>query len=52
MSNPLSAIMEAPGSNKSGSPLLLVNCLSEIEPGYNLDTNVTAPLGDIPINRI
>ena len=52
MSNPLSAITESPASNKSNNPDCHVNSLSDIEPENSLETNVMAPLGDIPIRAL
>ena len=52
MSNPLSAITESPASNKSKIPDCRVNSLSDIEPENSLETNVMAPLGDIPIRAL
>ena len=41
LSTPLSTITESPGSNRSKIPDFLVSSLSDIQPGYNEDTNVT-----------
>ena len=52
ISNPLSAITESPGSNTSRIPDLQVSSLSDMEPENNLETNVIAPLGEIPIRAL
>ena len=49
ISNPLS---ESPGSSRSSIPLLFVNSLSDMQPGYSEETNVTAPSGEIPTKGI
>ena len=52
MSNPLSAMTESPLSSKLSSPLWRVSSLSEMLPGYNFDTKVTAPDGDMPMSPL
>lgn len=55
ISDPLSAIMESPASNKYKIPDCHVNSLSDTyctEPENSLEMNVMAPLGDIPIRAL
>ena len=43
---------ESPSSSKSSIPERLVSSLSEIEPGYKSEMNVTAPDGEIRISPL
>ena len=43
---------ESPCSNKSSRALCRVSSLSEIDPEYKSETNVTAPDGDMPIRPL
>ena len=52
ISNPLSAIEESPFSSNASIPLCLVSSLSEMEPDNRLETNVMAPVGEIPIRPL
>ena len=52
MSNPLSAITESPGSTKFNIPHKLVSSLSDTDPVYKSDINITAPVGLIQTNPL
>lgn len=50
--NPFSANIRSPDSNKLKIPQCPSIFLSEVDPGYNLLTNVTTPLGATPISPL
>ncbi len=50
--NPLSAIIESPGSSLSRIPDCTVSCRSETKPLYKFDIKLIAPEGVIPIKAL
>ena len=49
---PLSAMQSSLGSNLSIKPDFIVMCLSEAPPDHSCETNVKAPVGEIPTKSL
>ena len=50
--NPQSAIISSPFCSRFRNPDRSTSCVSEIQPVYSDDTNVTCPAGLITINAL